>query len=138
MIDCVYLSIYLSIYSFIYVSMYLCLYKLVHNRSDTDLGNTQSAPRGGERATSFIYLYLPHPPGLPFDGYAIGGSLGEVNGVRTYVCGYVWLFVCTHLPIYLPIYLFIHICMHSFIYIQAFPSTVTPSAARSARLTRAY
>jgi len=27
------------------------LYKLVNKGSDTDLGNTQSAPRGGERAT---------------------------------------------------------------------------------------
>jgi len=27
------------------------IYKLVNKRSDTDLGNTQSAPRGGERAT---------------------------------------------------------------------------------------
>jgi len=27
------------------------LYKLVNKRSDTGLGNTQSAPRGGERAT---------------------------------------------------------------------------------------
>ena len=30
----------------------LFLYKLVNNRSNTDLGNTQSAPRGGERATA--------------------------------------------------------------------------------------
>jgi len=27
------------------------LYRLVNKRSDTDLGNTQSEPRGGERAT---------------------------------------------------------------------------------------
>ena len=27
------------------------IYKLVNKRSDTDLGNTQSAPRGGERST---------------------------------------------------------------------------------------
>jgi len=26
---------------------------MVNRRSDTDLGNTQSAPRGGERATVF-------------------------------------------------------------------------------------
>jgi len=29
----------------------LDLYKLVNTRSDTDLRNAQSAPRGGERAT---------------------------------------------------------------------------------------
>jgi len=27
------------------------VYKVVNKRSDTDLGNTTSAPRGGERAT---------------------------------------------------------------------------------------
>jgi len=29
----------------------LFIHKPVHTRSDTELGNTQSAPRGGERAT---------------------------------------------------------------------------------------
>ena len=29
----------------------LIFFELVNKKSDTDLGNTQSAPRGGERAT---------------------------------------------------------------------------------------
>jgi len=28
---------------------------MVNRRSDTDLGNTQGAPRGGERATVFVF-----------------------------------------------------------------------------------
>jgi len=31
--------------------IYVFLYKQVKTRSDTDFGNTQSAPRGGKRAT---------------------------------------------------------------------------------------
>jgi len=38
------LVLYLRSYGYKYY-----LYKLVNTRSDTDFGNTQSAPRGGER-----------------------------------------------------------------------------------------
>ena len=42
------LSIYVSV--FVYVYMHICIYICIYI-IDTDLGNTQSAPRGGERAT---------------------------------------------------------------------------------------
>jgi len=41
----------LSIQSYHFISFLFRFYKLVNTRCDTDLGNTQSAPRGGERAT---------------------------------------------------------------------------------------
>jgi len=106
-----------------------------------------------------IHLFTFAPStGLPSDGYAIGGSLGEGNQFvgclfalsiylsihsSIYVCMYLFSFdpyVCIivrlYLSIYLSIYLFILICMHSFIYIQVFPLTATPSAALSAKTTR--
>jgi len=70
-------------------------YELVNKRSDTDLGNTQSAPRGGERTvgTGVRAMNRGEPGGW------------EYTGMHTGICVCVCMHACMHGSMYCMLYM---------------------------------
>jgi len=103
-----------------------CFTKLVDEISNTDLGNTTSAPRGGERANFnrvFVYYFLS--AGLPRNrrrGSGADRCAIYIIYIYIYVCMYIYIYIYIYTCLCLSMYLSIHIYLSIYLSISIYVS----------------